>query len=79
MGGGRDRTLSLLELLDFLERKTGKSARLSYADWRTGDQKVYISDIRKAKKLLGWEPEVSVESGLNLLLGWVKENQGVIP
>jgi len=79
MGGGRDRTLSLLELLDFLKRKTGKSAQLSYADWRTGDQKVYISDIRKAKELLGWEPEVTVESGLNLLLEWIKENQAVIP
>jgi len=79
MGGGPDRTLSLLELLDFLEKKTGKSVQLSYADWRTGDQKVYISDIRKAKELLGWEPEVTVESGLNLLLEWIKENQGVIP
>ena len=79
MGGGRDRTLSLLELLDFLERKTGKKAQLSYADWRTGDQKVYISDIRKAKERLGWEPEVTVESGLNLLLEWIKENQQVIP
>ncbi len=57
MGGGADNTMSLIELLEHLEELTGKRSRISYGDWRPSDQKVYISDIAKAKEELGWEPK----------------------
>jgi nucleoside-diphosphate-sugar epimerase len=31
-------------------------------------------DIRRAQKLLGWSPNVSVEEGLNRTIDWCREN-----
>lgn len=74
LGGGPINTLSLLELIERLEDKLGESLSVSFNDWRPGDQKAYISDIRKAKDDLGWEPLVGVGVGLSDLRQWVKAN-----
>lgn len=78
VGGGPSNTISLLELLDVLEKTTDKKSEISYSDWRPSDQKVYISDISKAKKELGWEPEVGPEEGIKRLTEWVGENRGTL-
>ena len=70
MGGGHKNTLSLLELLERIEKTTGRRPDISFDEWRNGDQKVYISDIRKAMKHLGWEPKVSAEDGFQKLINW---------
>lgn len=72
IGGGPKNTLSLLELLDWIERKQGHRMRLSRATWRPGDQRVYVSDIRKARRDLGWEPAIGVAEGLDRLWTWLK-------
>jgi CDP-paratose 2-epimerase len=72
LGGGPSHTLSLLELLDLLERRLGKRIPVSFADWRPGDQRVCIMDIRKAQRQLGWSPQVDVVEGVNRLLDWIK-------
>lgn len=77
MGGGRGNTLSLLELLDLLEELTGKRPRISFADWRLADQKVYISDIKRAEERLGWSPKVSPREGVERLVRWVRENEAL--
>jgi len=46
-------------------------------DWRPGDQKVYISDIRKAGNSLGWIPKNDVKSGIKKLYNWVSENKSL--
>lgn len=70
MGGGPKNTLSLIELLDILEKKTGKRSKLSFEDWRPSDQKVYISDISKAQEKLKWSPKISPEEGIDSLIKW---------
>lgn len=74
IGGGPKNTLSLLELLAMLRQLTGKSIPVKYEDWRPGDQEVYVSDIRKAKRLLRWTPAVDPESGGARLYHWVHAN-----
>jgi len=74
LGGGPLNTLSLLELIGRLEGKLGRALTVSFEDWRPGDQKVYVSDIRKAKDDLGWEPLVGVGDGLSDLRQWVEAN-----
>lgn len=76
MGGGSENTLSLLELLDLLEEETGKKPEIEYSDWRPSDQKVYISDISKAKKELDWEPSISPEEGVNKLVSFIRDFEG---
>jgi len=75
MGGGPEKTLSLLELLQILEQKTGAPVEVEYADWRPSDQKVYISDITRAKELLHWSPRVTPEEGVSRLVQWVSRNK----
>ena len=49
--------------------------KANYGDWRPGDQRVYISDIRKAERELDWTPQVSVENGIRRLVSWIQENR----
>ncbi|MDO8480904.1 MAG: NAD-dependent epimerase/dehydratase family protein [Nanoarchaeota archaeon] len=75
IGGGPKFTLSLLELLDHLKGITGKQSPLSYSDWRASDQKVYVSDIRKAMDTFGWAPKIAPEEGIRRLVAWIQENK----
>lgn len=75
VGGGPHNTLSPRELLHRLEALGGTGHEVCYADWRTGDQRVYISDIREAQAAFGWAPKISVERGLRLLYDWVVRHQ----
>jgi CDP-paratose 2-epimerase len=74
IGGGVENTMSLLELLDILEDLTGKRSKITFDNWRPSDQKVYISDISKVKRNLGWRPEVNPKEGVGRLAKWVGEN-----
>jgi CDP-paratose 2-epimerase len=78
VGGGKNNTISIwrefgLLIGHLLERPI----EVRYDTWRPGDQKVYVSDIRKAQQLLGWSPKVGVEDGVRYLLEWLKEQQPI--
>jgi len=75
IGGGAKNTMSLLELIAFLERFFGKNIPFKFGDWRPGDQPVFVCDIAKAKQVLGWEPKTSPEEGVRKLYEWVKDNK----
>ena len=77
IGGGPVNTLSLLELIDRLRAKSDREILVEFDDWRPGDQKVYVSDIRKAKEELGWEPLIGVGVGLSDLRQWVVTNRNL--
>lgn len=74
IGGGTENTISLLEFVNKIKNITGKELKIKFADWRPSDQKVYISDITKVKKILGWQPMINVDKGLLKLGQWAKEN-----
>ena len=75
IGGGPANTLSLLELINILEKKCQRQIPLHWGAWRPGDQKVFVCDIEKAKQILGWAPAVSVKEGIEQLADWVQENK----
>ena len=77
IGGGPENTTSLIELIDLLEELTGKRPTIRYDNWRQSDQKVYVSNIQKLEKKLGWRPEVTLEEGLRKLINWILLNKGV--
>jgi CDP-paratose 2-epimerase len=77
IGGGHENTLSLLELVEILENILKKKIKVGFGDWRKFDQKVYVSDISKVKKVLNWAPSVSPEEGIKRIVEWVKENPGL--
>lgn len=75
IGGGSDFSVSILELLDILHDITGKRSSLTFADWRQSDQKIYISDISKARNALAWSPTVSPGEGVRQLVEFIRERK----
>ena len=71
IGGGPDNAISLLELLDLLERLLDKKIPRRHADRRPGDQAVYVSDIRKARRELQWTPKINREDAIRRMMDWV--------
>ncbi len=77
VGGGPALTMSLNELVTKLERALGRDFDPPYADWRPGDQRVFVADTAKAQRMLGWAPKVAPDEGVEKLLYWVRENQAL--
>jgi len=75
IGGGPHNTMSLLELLTYLEDELGKKIPLNWSDWRPGDQPVFVCNLKKAREHMGWRPEISVKEGVGQLISWVRENE----
>lgn len=73
IGGGPEHTLSLLELVAWLERRLGRRPRIAFGPWRPGDQRVYVSDVTRARRELGWSPTTDVRAGLERLLAWAPQ------
>ncbi len=71
IGGGMDNSLSLLELFDLLEGQTGTPLRFDRLPVRQSDQKVFVADLAKAQKHLGWFPQVSKTQGVEKVLAWL--------
>lgn len=77
IGGGMGNSLSLLELFSFLEDELNIKLNYTQLPPRESDQKVFVADIRKAKKTFGWNPLVSKEEGIRKMLEWVGGNSRV--
>jgi len=76
LGGGPHNVISIwAEFGPMLEKLLGKPLPVARGDWRPGDQKVFVADIRKAEKELGWRPKIGVEEGVRRLFEWVRENR----
>jgi CDP-paratose 2-epimerase len=76
LGGGPGNTMSIwTEFGPLLEKLLGRPIPVALGDWRPGDQKVFVADIRKAERELDWKPKVGVEEGVGRLFEWVQKNK----
>ena len=73
VGGGMDASLSLLELLAELGSIVGTPLRFTHIAQRKSDQKVFVADVAKAERLLGWRPRVAVRAGLERMVAALRE------
>lgn len=74
IGGGYKNSISPLELFSFLEETIDVKLHYEHLPWRRSDQKVFIADIDKAEKLLGWTPAINTTEGLLEMINWTKHN-----
>jgi CDP-paratose 2-epimerase len=78
LGGGPQNTLAIwTEFGPLLEELVGHPIPVARGDWRPGDQRVFVADVRKAERELGWKPQVGVEEGIRKLFEWVRENKNL--
>jgi nucleoside-diphosphate-sugar epimerase len=74
LGGGRN-PVSLRTIISKLEELLGKKAKIDHKPFHVADLMQTWADISKAKNLLGWEPQVSLEEGLEKSVQWYTDNQ----
>jgi nucleoside-diphosphate-sugar epimerase len=70
--GGR---VSLNELFRTLKDLTGAAVEPIYAETRAGDVRDSQADIGKAHRLLGYQPTVTLEQGLEKTVAWFRKTQ----
>jgi CDP-paratose 2-epimerase len=77
VGGGPAHTISVwAELEGPLKEALGKLPPVEYDDFRPGDQRIYVSDIRKVQHELGWSPRVGITEGLRRMVeSWGKDRK----
>jgi dTDP-glucose 4,6-dehydratase len=71
---GNPGEFTIKQFAEVINRLTGNQAGIIYKDLRTKDDpQVRQPDITKAKRVLGWEPSISVEEGLTRTIPWFRE------
>lgn len=61
---------SILELLDCLKEVTGQTFSVEHEPERRGELRHSLSDIQKARQILGFNPSVSFQAGLKELVAY---------
>ena len=64
----RQERISLNELANMIFGKLGKKCQIDYQPERAGDIKHSLADIGRAKALLGYKPEYTIEKGVELTI-----------
>jgi CDP-paratose 2-epimerase len=78
IGGGPQNTVSIWrEFGPVLGELIGKEIPVTWDDWRPGDQRIYVSNITKAKSDLGWRPKTELSDGINRLFTWITQNKNL--
>jgi len=67
--------LAIREVLDLIGPRLGHGIPVTHADWRPGDQRVFVADVSRARDLLGWAPSTPVDAGVGRLYEWVVTNR----
>ncbi|MGZ3747175.1 MAG: SDR family NAD(P)-dependent oxidoreductase [Pseudobdellovibrionaceae bacterium] len=74
LGGGQN-PISLNTVIAGIENRLGKKAAIDNRVFHAADIKETWADISKAKRLLGWEPSISFDEGLEKTIQWYLENK----
>ncbi|OQY14608.1 MAG: CDP-paratose 2-epimerase [Desulfobacteraceae bacterium 4572_187] len=74
IGGGPDNQLSLLQLIEMINRQAGIGMGYKFDSWRAGDQKIFCSDNTKLEKELGWQINEDYRKGIVTLFNWIQDN-----
>ena len=69
---GNPQEISIIDFADEIIRLTGSRSKIIFCPLPQNDPKVRQPDIRKAKKVLGWEPKVSRQEGLRRTLDYFR-------
>lgn len=65
--------ISLNDLVTVIQKIVGTNLKQTYAEARKGDVRNSLADISKAKKILGYHPQIKIEEGLKYTIAWFKK------
>jgi UDP-glucuronate 4-epimerase len=72
---GRGEPVQLSEMIDCLERSLGKKTVRIHKSEQTGDVSFTHANIEKARRVLNYEPRVSIADGIDSFVRWYKEQK----
>jgi UDP-glucuronate 4-epimerase len=72
--GGHE-SIKINQLIEILEGLIGRKAQVEYHPFHPADMLANWANVDKARDLLGWRPEVSLEEGINRLVEWYKQER----
>jgi len=70
---GNPAEMTVLQFAETIKRLTGSNAPIEFRPLPEDDPKIRRPDITKAKQLLGWEPVVPLEEGLQRTIDYFKK------
>lgn len=74
LGGGKQ-PVNLNTVIETIERMLGKKAVIEHREFHSADIQYTSADISKAKRLLGWQPKVDLEQGIQASVDWYRDNK----
>ncbi|MCK4376807.1 MAG: SDR family oxidoreductase [Actinomycetia bacterium] len=69
---GNPNEITILELAKYIKKITNSKSKITFHPLPENDPKTRKPDISKAKKILGWEPKINFEKGMEELIEWFK-------
>ena len=72
--GGHE-VMTINELIAALEKKIGKRAEIVFHPKHPADMVTSQADVSKAKSLLDWDPQVSLEEGIGKVVEWYQSER----
>lgn len=72
---GCDSPIVLNDVIALIEELAGKRAQLDHQPPHPADVPVTWADIGKARRLLGWEPQVQFREGMRRVVEWYNRNR----
>lgn len=69
---------NMLEMISMIETGLDKKADIKHMPVQKADVDATWADVRKAKRLLDWEPKVPLDEGINKTIQWYLENRSLL-
>lgn len=75
---GNHYTITLKELIEGIEKVTGKKAIINHQPDQPGDVPKTYADIAKAKTLFGYDPKTQIHDGLKKFYDWFIQHESML-
>ncbi|HKS35541.1 MAG TPA: GDP-mannose 4,6-dehydratase, partial [Verrucomicrobiae bacterium] len=69
---GESQTVSLSRLIELLEKNLGRKAIIDRQPLQAGDVPITYADIARARKHLGYNPQIGIEEGIPRFVEWFR-------
>lgn len=69
---GNDQPITLLQLVHAIEEVTGRKAQIEWLPPQVGDVPRTWADLKKARAILQYEPQITLQDGLNHFIQWMR-------
>jgi dTDP-glucose 4,6-dehydratase len=75
---GNPAEITILEFAKQIQKRFDNAVGIDYKPLPADDPKLRRPDIGKARRVLGWEPKISLADGLTITIEYFKEKTGVL-